>query len=61
MEINLNTAELSELIKLKNVGLVRAQAIIDKRPYRDIYELSTVKGLGKKRIDQIVEQGLAKI
>lgn len=61
MEINLNTAELSELTKLKNIGPVRAQFIIDKRPYRDIYELSTIKGLGKKRVDDIVNQGLAKI
>lgn len=61
MEINLNTAELADLTKLKNIGLVRAQSIIDKRPYRDIYELSTIKGLGKKRIDEIVNQGLAKI
>jgi DNA uptake protein ComE-like DNA-binding protein len=61
MEINLNTAELADLTKLKNIGPVRAQSIIDKRPYRDIYELSTIKGLGKKRIDEIVNQGLAKI
>ncbi len=38
-KININTASLSELDTLWGIGTVRAQAIIDNRPYQGVEEL----------------------
>jgi len=40
-KININTASLSDLQKLNNIGSVRAQKIVDGRPYTKISELLT--------------------
>lgn len=57
-KINLNRADATELQKIVHVGSARALKIIARRPYRDIYELSNVKGLGKSRMNDILAQGL---
>jgi len=56
--ININRATLEELQKIKHIGPKRAQKIINRRPYRDIYELSNVLGLGGKRMKDILDQNL---
>lgn len=56
--VNINKAKLQELQCLKGIGPVRAQEITGNRPYRDVYELSKVAGLGKKRMDAIIKQGI---
>jgi competence protein ComEC len=58
-KININSASETDLQKIIHIGPVRALKIINHRPFRDIYELSNVLGLGKKRMDQILAQGLA--
>jgi len=57
-KVNLNTASEKELQKIIHIGPRRAKKIINRRPYRDIYELSNVLGLGRKRMDEIFEQGI---
>jgi len=59
--VNVNKASEKELYEIIHVGPVRAKRIIEKRPFRDIYELSTVKGFGRKRIDDIILEGIAYI
>ncbi|MBN1176528.1 MAG: ComEA family DNA-binding protein [Dehalococcoidales bacterium] len=60
-KININRAEAWLLGALPGIGEVRAQAIVDYRtlngPFRDIYELKKVEGLGDitfERIEQYI-------
>jgi len=59
--ININKATGKELRKIINIGPIRANLIIDNRPYRDIYEISTLFGLGTKRMADIINQGIITI
>lgn len=58
MKIDINKASAEELTQIKHVGPSFAEKIIENRPYRDIYELSNVLGLGKKRMNEIFHQDL---
>ena len=54
-KININTCSQSALESLPNIGEVLAKRIIENRPYKDIYELDNVKGVGEKTIEIIKE------
>jgi competence protein ComEC len=51
--INVNTATQEELETLPGVGPVIARRIIEGRPYQSVAELDRVKGIGKKRLEEI--------
>ena len=51
--INVNTATEAELEALPGVGPVIARRIIEGRPYRSVEDLERVKGIGKKRLEEI--------
>ncbi|MBI2268520.1 MAG: ComEA family DNA-binding protein [Candidatus Blackburnbacteria bacterium] len=57
--INLNSATLSELDSLPGVGAVRAQAIIDGRPYSSVEDLLSKKILPKNVYEKIRERVVA--
>jgi competence protein ComEA len=57
-EININKATATELQQIAGIGPVRAEKIIENRPFRDLYELSKIAGLGKKRMDAIINQDI---
>jgi competence protein ComEC len=51
--INLNSASEAELEALPGVGPAIARRIIEGRPYRSVEDLERVKGIGKKRLEEI--------
>lgn len=53
--VDVNTAALSELITIPGIGRVLAQRIKHKRPYAEINGLLKVKGIGKKKLEQLTE------
>ena len=59
--ININKASEKELYEIIHIGPIRAQLIVEKRPFRDLYELSNIKGLGRKRVDDIILEKVAHI
>ena len=58
LKIDINRASKDELTQIIHIGPIMADMIIENRPYRDIYEISTVLGLGKKRMNDILEQDI---
>lgn len=54
--VNINTASLSDLDTLPGIGVTRAQAIIDNRPYASIDELLSKKVLPKSVLEKIKDR-----
>jgi competence protein ComEA len=52
-KININTADKTTLESLPEIGPVKAQAIIDGRPYKTPEDIMKVKGIKQKTFDAI--------
>ncbi|WP_299546383.1 helix-hairpin-helix domain-containing protein [uncultured Helicobacter sp.] len=54
--VDLNTASKQELMSVKGVGEIKAQAILDyraKQPFKSVEDLVNVKGFGDKSVEKL--------
>jgi len=58
-QVDINSASLGELDEIYGIGSVKAQAIIDARPYETVDDLTNALGIGEKTLENIKNQGLA--
>lgn len=58
-QIDINSANKEELTELIYIGEVRADRIIESRPFSSLDELTKVNGIGEIILRKIKEQGLA--
>lgn len=60
--VNINTANVEELQRIKHIGEVRAKEIIElrkNREFKSVDDLTRVKGIAASRLKDIKEQGIA--
>lgn len=53
MVVNINRASVTELSYLPEIGIAKAKAIVDHRPYQTIEDLKKVPGIGEKTFEKI--------
>jgi len=58
-QVDINTASTEDLDALYGIGLVKAKAIINSRPFETVDDLINVLGIGEITLQKIKEQGLA--
>jgi competence ComEA-like helix-hairpin-helix protein len=58
-QVDINNANMTELDSLIGIGLSKAQAIIDSRPFSSVDDLIRVNGIGNATLNNIKKQGLA--
>jgi competence protein ComEA len=58
--VDLNSADVATLQKLKGIGPVKARAIVAYRqqhgPFKSVDELKKVKGIGQKTLEQLKDK-----
>jgi prepilin-type N-terminal cleavage/methylation domain-containing protein len=58
-QVDINSAAKKSLTKIDHVGGDEAERIVKQRPFKNLEQLTTVKGLEPGDVKDIIEQGLA--
>ena len=58
-QININTASLTDLTQIINIGEKRAETLISLRPFESINNLININGIGPTYLEEIKTQNLA--
>ena len=58
-QVDVNSAPLEELDRIKHIGPSRAAQFLELRPFSSLDDLARIKGIGEKRLAEIRNQGLA--
>ncbi|MFO7776494.1 MAG: amidase family protein [Candidatus Hydrogenedentota bacterium] len=59
--VNINTAPLEELTRIRHVGPARAEKLIELRPFDSLDQLSQIDGIGPAALRDIREEGVAHV
>ncbi|MFP4173002.1 MAG: amidase family protein [Candidatus Hydrogenedentota bacterium] len=57
--VNINTAPLEELTRIRHIGPTRAEQVIELRPFDSLDQLTRIDGIGPAALRDIVEEGVA--
>ena len=57
--MDINTASLEELDKIKHIGPVRAAALVELRPFRSVDDMERINGISRERVQEIKAEGIA--
>lgn len=52
-KVDINTASKADLMRVKGIGDVTSDRIIEGRPYRSVDDLVKVKGIAEKRLENM--------
>lgn len=58
-QVDINSDSAEELDRLNGIGPVKAQAIIETRPFESLDDLIDVYGIGSTTLEKIKNQGIA--
>lgn len=58
-QVNINTASVEQLMRIKHIGEVRAKALIELRPFKSVEDMTRISGIAAKRLSDIVAEGIA--
>lgn len=58
-QIDINNADKTDLINIKYIGDVRAEELIELRPFESLDDLIRIKGIGETYLQRIKEEDLA--
>ena len=58
-QVDINSASMEELQKIKHIGPKRAEQMLELRPFSSVDDMINIKGIGPKRLAEIKEQGIA--
>ena len=58
-QIDINFADANELDEIVWIGEATAEKIINERPFDSVEDLDKIYGIGEKKLDDIIEEGLA--
>ena len=58
-QVDINTASVEELDRIKYIGTIRAAGMVELRPFTSVDDMIRINGIGPKTLQKIKEEGIA--